>query len=101
MRKELYLEELIITYGCSAHLLNLLAQDLQIRDIKEHVTDIIKYFRNHQFPGSVNRNTGGTALVMPADTRWNTVADSVESYLKIGIKSRRSARKTVLMWTSE
>ena len=82
MRKELGKGEEIITYGCSAHLLNLLSQDMQIKNIKEHITEIIKYFWNHHIPGSLYKAAGGTMLLMPAETRWNTIADSIESYLK-------------------
>lgn len=83
MRRELgKKDDKLIAYGCSAHLLNLLAQDLQIQGIKEHVTQIIKYFRNHHVPGSLYKEGGGKMLVMPADTRWNTMADSIESYLQ-------------------
>ena len=82
MGKELGKGEEIITYGCSAHLLSLLSQELQIKNIKEHITEIIKYFRNHHIPGSLYKAAGGTMLVMPAETRWNTIADSIESYLK-------------------
>ena len=82
MKKKLGKGEEIITYGCSAHLLNLLSQDMQIKNIKEHITEIIKYFWNHHIPGSLYKAAGETMLVMPAETRWNTIADSIESYLK-------------------
>lgn len=82
MRKELGKDEEIITYGCSAHLLNLFLQDMQISNIKENITEIIKYFKNHHIPGSLYKAAGGTMLVLPVETRWNTIADSVESYLK-------------------
>lgn len=88
----------IIAYGCSAHLLNLLSQDMQVKNIKEHITEIIKYFRNHHIPGSLYKQGGGTMLVMPSDTRWNTVADSIESYLKkTGRYWSKYARKMVKM----
>lgn len=82
MRKELGKGDNIITYGCSAHLLNLLSQDMQIKNIKEHITEIIKYFRNHHIPGSLYKQAGGAMLVLPAETRWNTLVNSMESYLK-------------------
>jgi len=34
----------IITYGCSAHILNLLAHDIEIPGIKSNIKKIIKYF---------------------------------------------------------
>ena len=39
----------VIMYGCSAHMLNLLAQDLAIPNIKEQVVQVVKYFRNKHF----------------------------------------------------
>ncbi|KYN13601.1 hypothetical protein ALC57_14208 [Trachymyrmex cornetzi] len=39
----------IITYGCSAHILNLLAKDIDMPHLKEEIKKIIKYFRNTHF----------------------------------------------------
>lgn len=72
----------LVAYGCSAHFLNLLAQDLQVKYIKEHITQNIKYFRNHHIPGCLYKEAGGKMLVIPAETRWNTMADSIQSYLQ-------------------
>ncbi|KAL7639608.1 UNVERIFIED_CONTAM: hypothetical protein RMT77_010109 [Armadillidium vulgare] len=71
----------IITYGCSAHLMNLLAKDLEISNIKEHIVNIIKYFRNNHCASAAYKAAGGRALVMPQDVRWNTLCDCLESYL--------------------
>ena len=71
----------LLTYGCSAHLLNLLAQDVQIPDVKEQVLQIIKYFRNTHLPAAKYRAYGGKALVLPHEVRWNTVSDCLESYI--------------------
>ncbi|KAJ8911975.1 hypothetical protein NQ315_003253 [Exocentrus adspersus] len=38
-----------LTYGCSAHIFNLLAKDIEVPSVKEHVKKIIKYFRNVHF----------------------------------------------------
>ena len=35
----------LLTYGCSANLLNLLAKDVEIPEVKEQVIRIIKYFK--------------------------------------------------------
>ena len=56
MRKELSTERDIITYGCQAHLLNLLAKEVQqskhqsdgIASIMEKLPSILKYLRNVQ-----------------------------------------------------
>ena len=37
------------TDGCSAHMLNLLAQDFAIPNIKKQVVQVVKYFRNNHF----------------------------------------------------
>ncbi|XP_018012992.1 uncharacterized protein LOC108670053 [Hyalella azteca] len=82
MRTELMKENGLICYGCSAHLLNLLAKDFEISNIKEHVVQIVKYFRNNHAASAAYRAAGGQALVVPQDVRWNTLADCLEVYLK-------------------
>lgn len=72
----------IITYGCSAHILNLLAKDIDVPDLKDNVKKIIKYFRNTHFPAAKYKQAGGTSLSLPIDVRWNTLSDCFESYLK-------------------
>jgi len=44
MRQDLQLREdvNVIAYGCSAYLLNLLAKDLEISNIKEQVVNVVK-----------------------------------------------------------
>ena len=36
----------VVTYGCSAYLMNLVAHDLKIDNVKDHILQIVKYFRN-------------------------------------------------------
>lgn len=57
----------IITYGCSAHILNLLAHDIEIPGIKGHIKKIMKYFRNTHFAAAKYKGAGRKALVMPQD----------------------------------
>ena len=71
----------VITYGCSAHILNLLCKDLQIPDVKEHVVQIVKYFRNNHLARAKFSQAGGNALVLPSDVRWNSVADCLKMYV--------------------
>lgn len=71
----------VITYGCSAHLLNLLCKDLQVKDVKEHVVQIVKYFRNNHLARAKFSQSGGKTLVLPSDVRWNSVADCLEMYI--------------------
>lgn len=66
MRREIQnSNENIIAYGCSAHMLNLLAQDLgkQFSSIKSNVVHICKYFRNHHLSKAWYTAASGTALV--------------------------------------
>lgn len=81
MRRDLF-EELdrkdIITYGCSAHMLNLLAHDIEVPGINGNIKKICKYFRNVHFASAKFRKAGGSAQ----DVRWNTLSDCLESYLK-------------------
>lgn len=89
MRSDLFKEldqKDILTYGCSAHILNLLAHDLEggleTPDLKENIKTICKYFRNNHFAHAKYKEAGGSALNLPQDVRWNTLADCLESYLK-------------------
>ncbi|MGH0165109.1 UNVERIFIED_CONTAM: hypothetical protein FKN15_048426 [Acipenser sinensis] len=49
-------------------MLNLLARDLEMATVKEHV---VKYFRNNHFASAQYRKEGGQCLVMPQDTIWS------------------------------
>lgn len=71
----------IITYGCSSHILNLLAHDLEDTVIKNKVKQIIKYFKFHHFPAAKYKELGGSSLVLPFDVRWNTMFDCLQSYI--------------------
>ncbi|XP_073436454.1 uncharacterized protein [Dendrobates tinctorius] len=74
--------KLLITYGCSAHLLHLLAKDLSVPEIKANVVEIAKYFRNNHFAAAALKRMGGTKLTLPQDVRWNSVVDCFEQYIK-------------------
>ncbi|XP_073503756.1 uncharacterized protein [Phyllobates terribilis] len=74
--------KLLITYGCSAHLLHLLAKDLSVPEIKANVVEIAKYFRNNHFAAAALKRMGGTKLTLPQDVRWNSVVDCFERYIK-------------------
>lgn len=71
----------IITFGCSAHILNLLAKDLEIKDVTEHVIQIIKYFRNNHMARAKYKQANGSALKMPIEVRWSTMCQALESYV--------------------
>ena len=57
----------LITYGCSAHLLNLLAHDVQVQACKENIVKVIKYFRNVHLAAARYKAAGGSKLVLPSD----------------------------------
>nr|XP_042907854.1 uncharacterized protein LOC122271260 [Parasteatoda tepidariorum] len=72
----------LITYGCSAHLLNLFAEDINIPNIKGQILHIVKYFRNNHLANAKYREAGGLKLVIPLEVRWNTMADCISAYLR-------------------
>ena len=75
----------VVSYGCSAHILNLLAKDLELPTVTDHVIQVIKYFRNNQFArAKFNENKGrkGVGLSLPLQVRWNTMCESLDSYIK-------------------
>ncbi|XP_053129737.1 uncharacterized protein LOC128335458 [Hemicordylus capensis] len=72
----------LITYGCSADLLHLLAKDLSVPEIKTNVVEIAKYFRNNHFAAAALKRMGGTKLTLPQDVGWNSVVDCFEQYIK-------------------
>lgn len=73
----------IITYGCAAHILNLLANDISYPNVKEQILHVIKYFRNNQYANACFRKDASTSkLIMPCEVRWNSFADALDSYLK-------------------
>mgnify|MGYP000117808826 CR=1 FL=1 len=71
----------LITYGCSAHVLNLLSHDFQMPDVTKHVISVVKYFRNNHFANSCLRQCGSSKLVLPSEVRWNSMVDCLESYI--------------------
>lgn len=81
MRNNLMDETNILQYGCSAHFLNLLAQDLDLPAVTQSIIRVIKYFRNKHIPAALYKEAGGKKLVMPQEVRWNTMHDAIRCYL--------------------
>nr|XP_048719755.1 uncharacterized protein LOC125642430 isoform X1 [Caretta caretta] len=79
-----YLEESrkLISFGCCAHLMHLLAKDFSVPQIKANVVEIAKYFRINHFAVAALKKVGGTKLTVPQDVRWNSVVDCFEHYIK-------------------
>jgi hypothetical protein len=76
----------VITYGCSSHYANLLAHNLDIPNVRNHVVQIVKHVRNNHSAAASFKEAGGPKLVMPVETRWNSLSDCLESYLKQWLK---------------
>lgn len=72
----------IIAYGCSAHLLNLLAKDLNVDAVMNHVVQIMKYFRNNHLAKALLSSNGGSALSLPLEVRWSSSCNCLESFLQ-------------------
>lgn len=94
----------IVTYGCSAYILNLLAHDIEIPGLKSHIKQIFKYFRNSLFFTAKYKMEGGKALILPQDVRWNTFADTIQCYLenwhilfKLCDENRTAVDKTIFL----
>lgn len=72
----------IISYGCSAHFLNLLAKDFENPAATKYVERVVKYFRNNHFArAKFNELQTAGNLVLPLEIRWNTMCECLEKYL--------------------
>ena len=82
MRKALKEEDdSLVVYGCSAHWLNLLGQDVTPRSVMKHVVEIQKYFRNHHKPNAwLSECDNSRKPIIPGDTRWKSQLNSLDSY---------------------
>lgn len=76
-----------ISYGCAAHYMNLLGQDIcqikNIASILSQIVEVSKYFRNHHVPkGYLNNFKEALEPQLPGDTRWNSQLTCVQVFLK-------------------
>ncbi|XP_065682447.1 uncharacterized protein LOC105843930 [Hydra vulgaris] len=82
MRKLLQAEApKLITFGCSAHFLNLVEKDVSPKSIVKHIIAIHKYFCNHHQPHGWLLEKGGLMPQLPNDTRWNSQLDCLQTYI--------------------
>ena len=73
----------LTVYGCSAHWLNLLGQDITPAQVINQVVEINKYFRNHHIPGSLlSEISDSVKPQLPAETRWNSQLTCIDTYIK-------------------
>ena len=67
----------LTAYGCSAHWLNLLGQDITPSQVINQVVEVNEYFRNHNVQGALLSEIIGSVKQLPAETRWNSQLISV------------------------
>ncbi|GFY47359.1 uncharacterized protein TNIN_150281 [Trichonephila inaurata madagascariensis] len=70
-------------FGCGAHWLNFLGQNLTPSSIMKHVVDIDKYFRNHHAPGKWLKEC--SECVSPqllGCTRWGCQLTCLETFIQ-------------------
>lgn len=83
--RQLLLEERndMIVYGCTAHWLNLLEQDIAPISITKHVVDIQKYFRNHHQQAAWLKELHDTVKPqLPSEVRWNSHIECISTFIK-------------------
>ena len=73
----------LTVYGCSAHWLNLLGQDVTPAQINNQVVEVNKYFRNHHVPGALlDEIPESVKPQLPAETWWNSQLTCIDSFTR-------------------
>lgn len=72
----------LLTYGCSAHYLNLLEVEVTPQTIIKHIVEVHKFFRNHHQPHGWLREKGGRMPQLPNSTRWNSQQECVSTFIE-------------------
>lgn len=72
----------IYTYGCNAHLLNLVGKRLTPDDLIEKIRKVHAFFRGHDAAWALLKKKGAGRPIMPHDIRWNAWVECLEYYLK-------------------
>lgn len=72
----------LVTYGCSAHYLNLVETDVTPRTVLAQVVEVQKFFRNHHQPHGWLKEKGGRMPQIPNTTRWNSQNDCVKTFVE-------------------
>jgi len=71
----------MITYGCSAHVINLCVKDIIPNILLEHVVKVQKHFRNkHNAHGWLTEKHGLMPQI-PCDTRWNSQQECLRTFV--------------------
>jgi len=82
----------LFVYGCNSHLLNLIGRHFTPDDVKEKVSDVHKFMKNHFLSASL-LEVGANRPVLPGTTRWNSEVDSFLNYCQNQTKYLEVARK--------
>lgn len=83
MRKILESENAdLLTYGCSAHYVNLIENEVTPQTVLKHIVEVQKFFRNHHQPHGWLKETDGAVPQLPNSTRWNSQLDCVDTFIK-------------------
>jgi hypothetical protein len=84
MRQALHEEDnSLVVFGCSAHLLNLLGEDITPASIMKHIKEVNKYFRNHHKPCAwLAENKDSVKPQLPGDTRWKSQLTCLDTFIK-------------------
>jgi len=80
--RDLMKKTFFITLTFSAHMLNLLAKDLEIPGVTFHAIKVIKYFRNNFARTKFQELKIDKSLCMPQEVRWSTMCFSLASYIE-------------------
>lgn len=70
----------ILTYGCSAHYLNILEKVVSPNTVLKHLIEIQTYMRNHHQPHGLLKEKNGLMPQIPNDTRWNSQIACVRTF---------------------
>ena len=75
--------EAVFMFGCSAHILNLLMKDFQVKSALDKILPVIKYFRNvHKAVSWLREKELPRKFSSPNDTRWSSTRDGLTSYIE-------------------
>ena len=74
--------EAIFMFGCSAHILNLLMKNFQVKKVLDKILPVIKYFQKfHKAVSWLLEKGLPRKLSLPSDTRWNSTRDGLMSFI--------------------
>ncbi|XP_064469683.1 uncharacterized protein LOC135384411 [Ornithodoros turicata] len=72
----------LVTYGCSAHYLNLLVKQVLPSKLLNKIVRVQKYFKNHHQPHGWLQEKNGLLPQLPCDTRWSSNFECVRTFLE-------------------